>query len=155
MKKLFLFLGLGLFSLANLVAQTNAQTQNQAPTVAPVKVENKNAPEITMDKTIYDFGTIAFASNGSFEFGFKNTGKEPLIISNVVKQCGCTNVDWPKEPIKSGAKGVIKVTYDTKRVGPFTKTITVFSNAKTEQVPLTFKGTVEAAPEEPATTTSK
>jgi hypothetical protein len=135
MKRLFLFVGLGLFSIASLVAQTT-----------PAPAAQKDAPEIVLDKTVYDFGTIPYAGNGTFEFTFKNTGQDPLIVSNVQKSCGCTSVDWTKDPVKKGQKGVIKVTYDTKRPGPFTKTLTVFSNAKTSQILLTFKGTVENAP---------
>ena len=138
MKKLFLFLGLGLFSVMNLVAQAQDTLK-------------KDAPELVLDKTVYDFGTIGYASDGTFEFTVKNTGKEPLIISNVQKSCGCTSVDWTKDPIKQGQTGVIKVTYNTKNAGPFTKTLTVFSNAKTPQVGLTFKGIVESAPVAPAT----
>ena len=46
-----------------------------------------------------------------------------------------------------GEKGVIKVHYDTKRVGAFTKTVTVTSNAKTSPKILTIKGVVEAVDE--------
>jgi hypothetical protein len=137
MKKLFLFVGLGLFCVINLFAQA-PQTANQT-----------DLPDIKFDKTTYDFGTIAYASNGTCEFTFKNTGVQPLIISDVHKTCGCTSVDWTKDPVKQGQSGIIKVTYDTKRVGPFTKTITVTSNAKTPTIPLIFKGTVESAPAQP------
>ncbi len=137
MKKIFLFAGLGFFSAISLFAQ------------APQNSSQSDAPEITFDKTVYDFGTIGYDSNGTFEFTVKNIGIQPLIISNVQKTCGCTSVDWTKDPIKQNQAGIIKVTYDTKRVGPFTKTITVFSNAKTSPVSLTFKGTVENAPPAP------
>lgn len=152
MKRMFLFLGLGIFSLGTLLAQAPQATQTTTQTTTIV--EDKNAPELTLDKTVYDFGTIAYKSNGAFEFSFKNTGKEPLIISNVQKTCGCTSLDWTKDPVKSGDKGVIKVTYDTSRTGAFTKNIIVFSNSKTPQVTLTFKGTVENPPAaaEPETT---
>lgn len=138
MKKLFLFIGLGLFSVMNLLAQ------------APKDTTQKDAPVIVLDKTLYDYGTIGYGSNGSFEFKVSNSGIQPLIISNVQKQCGCTSVDWTKDPIKKGQSGVIKVTYDTKRIGPFTKSLTVFSNAKTPQIQLTFKGIVENPPATPA-----
>lgn len=134
MKKVFLFIGLGLLSVINLFGQP-AQDANQ-----------KNAPDIVLDKTVYDFGTIGYGSNGSFEFKVKNAGAQPLIISNVQKSCGCTSVDWTKDPIKQGQTGIIKVTYDTKRIGTFTKNLTVYSNAKTPTVVLTFKGVVENPP---------
>ncbi|MCX6275492.1 MAG: DUF1573 domain-containing protein, partial [Bacteroidetes bacterium] len=85
--------------------------------------------------------------DGGCEFKFKNTGKEPLVISNAKGSCGCTVPTWPKEPIMKGQTGVIKVHYDTKRVGAFTKTVTIESNSKTNPRVLTIKGIVEASPD--------
>ena len=62
---------------------------------------------------------------------FTNTGKEPLIIEKAKGSCGCTVPEWPKEPIAPGETAVIKINYDEKRVGPYTKSITITSNAKT------------------------
>jgi hypothetical protein len=105
---------------------------------------NPNAPEITFEKDVHDFGTIPYSGNGTYEFKFTNTGKEPLVISNAKGSCGCTVPSWPKEPILKGHSGVINVQYDTKRPGPFTKTVTVSSNGKTAEKVLTIKGTVES-----------
>lgn len=60
--------------------------------------------------------------------------------------CGCTVPDAPKEPIAPGASAVIKVKYDTNRVGGFTKMVTVTSNATEVPKTLTIKGEVKAAP---------
>lgn len=100
--------------------------------------------EITFDKEVHDFGKLPYAGNGTYEFRFKNTGKEPLIISNAQGSCGCTVPTYPKNvPIMPGNVEFIKVTYDTKRPGSFTKTVTVTSNAKTPSKVITIKGTVE------------
>jgi hypothetical protein len=107
---------------------------------------NPNAPEITFESEVIDYGTIEHNADGNREFKFKNTGKEPLIISNCVGSCGCTVPTWPKEPIKPGASAVIKVHYATDRVGPINKTITVTSNAKTPSKLLSIKGTVKPDP---------
>ena len=76
-----------------------------------------------------DYGTIEKNANGEREFVFTNTGKEPLIISSCKGSCGCTVPKCPTEPILPGETSKIKVKYDTTRVGQFTKTITVTSNA--------------------------
>lgn len=107
---------------------------------------NPNAPEITFESDVVDYGTIEHNADGNREFKFKNTGKEPLIITNAVGSCGCTVPTWPKEPIKPGGTGVLKVKYATDRVGTFEKTITVSSNAKTSSKILKIKGTVKADP---------
>lgn len=103
---------------------------------------NKGAAEITFEKTIYDYGTIKKGGDGNCEFVLKNTGKSPLIITNCSSSCGCTVPQCSKEPIKKGEKRTILIKYNTKRLGSFTKTITVYSNAKNSPTKLTIKGKV-------------
>lgn len=132
-----------LFSLVLMLAATFGLQAQDA---------NPNAPEILFQSEVIDFGTIVQNANGTREFVFTNTGKEPLIITSTRGSCGCTVPSPPKEPIAPGEKGVIKVTYDTNRVGPFVKTVTVESNGKSSKKVLTIKGKVDPAPAE--TTTS-
>ena len=87
------------------------------------------AQEISFEKEIHDFGTFDQHGDGNYEFIFTNTGDAPLIISNAKGSCGCTVPVWPKEPIVPGASNVIKVKYDTKRIGAFNKSVTITSNA--------------------------
>ncbi|ULC60513.1 DUF1573 domain-containing protein [Flaviramulus sp. BrNp1-15] len=89
-----------------------------------------------------DYGTIEKGSNGVRVFEFTNTGNEPLIISKVSSSCGCTIPKKPEEPILPGKTGQIEVKYDTNRVNPIRKTITVMSNAETPTVALKIKGEV-------------
>ncbi len=91
-----------------------------------------------------DYGEITKGSDGLREFVFTNVGNEPLIITQVKSSCGCTVPEKPKDPIAPGEKGVIKVKYDTKRVGPIRKTITVYSNADEPIKALKIKGKVIA-----------
>jgi hypothetical protein len=112
---------------------------------------NTNAAQISFTQETIDYGNIKKDANGEREFVFKNTGKEPLIITNCVGSCGCTVPVWPKTPIAPGEKASIKVKYDTRRVGRFQKTVTVTSNAGTPTKVLTIKGNVEDVP---ATTTT-
>lgn len=131
---------------SSIYAQDPIQ-QNKEQKTEEVKPANPNSPEITFESEVHDYGTIKQGAEGGCEFKFKNTGKEPLIISNAKGSCGCTVPTWPKEPILKGQTGVIKVHYDTKRVGAFTKTITLESNAKTSSKLLTIKGVVEPSEE--------
>jgi hypothetical protein len=107
--------------------------------------ENISGAGIQFETTEHDFGTISEKGDGTFSFVFKNTGKEPLILNNVRSSCGCTIPEWPKEPIKKGGKGTIKVSYNTRITGSFSKKITVYSNAGGDPVILLIKGKVEAA----------
>lgn len=99
---------------------------------------------IRFTDTEHDFGTIEEKLGPvSHEFIFSNDGTLPLVISKVQPSCGCTSPEWSKEPIMPGALGSINVRFDPKgRPGPFTKTITVFSNAKNRSVVLKIKGYV-------------
>src|SRR5689334_22735780 len=112
MKKLF-------FTLSTILTAAFAQAQE-----APANnTANISLAEITFETELHDFGTIPNGGNGTYEFKFKNTGKEPLIITEAHGSCGCTVPTYPKNtPIAPGKSDVIKVTYDTKRTGNFTKT---------------------------------
>lgn len=123
------------------------QAQNAEKPVGdtPAVVQKESTAEMTFEKEVHDFGTIENGGNGTYEFKFKNTGKEPVIISDAKGSCGCTVPTYPKDiPILPGQTQSIKVTYDTKRVGNFMKTVTVQSNTKKHVDVLTIKGTVLA-----------
>lgn len=89
-----------------------------------------------------DYGTIEKGADGVRVFEFTNTGSAPLIISDVKSTCGCTVPKKPEGPIMPGQTGEISVKYDTNRVNPIRKTITVTSNADTPTIALKIKGEV-------------
>ena len=147
MKKIVFTLSLTVASVIFARAQTPAAKPATTPTATATPQASTSLAEMTFETDVHDFGTIDYAGNGSYEFKFKNTGKEPLIITDAKGSCGCTVPTYPKNvPIKPGESEVIKVTYDTKRPGNFTKTVTIHSNAKTPEKVITIKGKVEAAP---------
>jgi len=126
-----------------ITKKTTTKTTKTTKTTLP-KVEG--AGMVFASETI-DYGTVAANSDGKREFVFTNNGNKPLIITNATGSCGCTVPTYSKEPIAPGAKGVIGVKYDTSRAGqPFTKTVTITSNAAgTPSKTLTIKGNVLAA----------
>lgn len=140
MKKIFLTFVLAATSALFI----QAQTENTAQQAKPVQADNPNAPVITFEKTVHDYGTVAFGGDGTCTFKFTNTGKEPLLVQQPRSSCGCTVPSWPKDPILPGDSNEIKVTYNTKKAGPINKTVTVTSNAKNGTVVLRITGNVEA-----------
>ncbi|HNW97163.1 MAG TPA: DUF1573 domain-containing protein [Bacteroidales bacterium] len=105
--------------------------------------DNANAAIITFDNIVHDYGAIVKGSNGNCTFTFKNTGNEPLVLTNVTTSCGCTIAAWTKEPILPGKTGEIKVNYTkTNIVGTISKQITVISNASNGTIVLSIKGSV-------------
>lgn len=107
-----------------------------------VKAQEKTAKIEFQSETI-DYGTIDKGSDGVRVFKFKNTGDAPLVITKVSSSCGCTIPKKPEAPIMPGESGEIQVKYDTKRVGPIRKAVTVISNADTPTKVLKIKGEVK------------
>jgi hypothetical protein len=100
-------------------------------------------PMITFEHLVYDYGTIAEGADGRCEFNYQNTGDQPLILTNCQSSCGCLVASCDREPLAPGKSATLKARYDTKRVGRFTKSITVTSNAvNTPVVVLSIKGQV-------------
>jgi hypothetical protein len=134
MKKLLSFLALAAFYF------TLSCSQSPQPAAG-----EQEMAKIEFETTEHDFGTIPQGGDGTYEFVFKNTGKAPLLLANVRSSCGCTIPEWPKNPIKKGDKARIKVSYNTRITGSFSKSISVYSNADKVPVVLVIKGKVEAA----------
>jgi len=90
--------------------------------------------EIKFEKEFIDYGTIEPSSEGTRVFTFINNGNAPLIIKNVQSSCGCTIPKKPEAPIDPGEKGEILVRYDTNRIGVFSKSIIITSNANSNPI---------------------
>ncbi len=131
MKKIFLAFVIAIGFANAGCSQTPTQSASQA--------------DISFANSTHDFGAIPQGIPVTYVFSFKNTGKEPLVLTSVTPSCGCTTPEWPKEPVKPGTTATIKATFNAASVGAFNKAITVVSNAKTPSVVLTFKGEVKAA----------
>ena len=98
-------------------------------------------------QTTIDYGTFEKGGDPVRTFEFTNVGNEPLVITQAHGSCGCLVPEWSKEPILPGQNGTIKAKYDTQRVGPFTKQITLTSNDGTNPtMVLTVKGVVKDPP---------
>jgi hypothetical protein len=105
MKKIYLFVFL-------FIASTNGNSQ----------------PIMVVQPDTIDFGQVEYASEQSRTALIYNTGNEPLLISNVTSSCGCTVPTWTQEPINPEDSSEIVVRYNTYSMGPFKKTVTVYSN---------------------------
>jgi len=149
MKRIFLSLVLS----ASFIIMNAQNTPNK---VQPVSVESSQEDPINavieFESKVVDYGLIEHNSDGKREFVFTNTGTDPLVIKNAKGSCGCTVPSWRKEDGSStwnaGEKGTIGVKYATNRIGKFTKTITLTTNAGKRPVILTIKGEVSPPPKE-------
>ena len=136
MKKIFAFA----FSLALGLSAVSAQTTK--PLAANQKVVT-DGPVITFAESKHDFGKIKEGDVVKHTFKFKNTGNQPLLVSEVRVTCGCTTPDWTKTPVAPGENGFITAQFNsTGKPGQNHKVITVVSNSVTGNVPLSFVTTV-------------
>ncbi|MBS1580864.1 MAG: DUF1573 domain-containing protein [Bacteroidetes bacterium] len=141
MKKFLATLGLSALFLGAM-AQDNAK---------PV---GGSGPMISVDKEVHDYGVIDQGANGTCEFKVTNTGDQPLIISNCKGSCGCTVPKCDTAPVAPGKSTIVTVKYDSNRVGPINKTVTISSNAtnapeKIVRIKGEVKGSTSATPTSP------
>jgi len=119
------------------------------PTAAPATPAAPAAPagpttSLSFDNLEYDYGTVTAGEKVQYAYKFKNTGSEPLIISNAKGSCGCTVPEWPKEPIAPGETSEILVQFDSSnKSGNQSKRVTLTANTNPAQTFLTIKGIVE------------
>ncbi len=148
MKKIILT-GMLALGFSFLFAQTTPTTA-PAATAEPAK---SSGAVMTFEVVEIDYGTIDQGSDPLRIFKFTNTGTEPLIIKTAKGSCGCTVPTWPKEPIMPGESNKIEVRYDTQRVGPFSKRVTIETNEDIGTRALSIKGEVrKTTPDEPVPT---
>jgi len=134
LKLLFAICLIGIFSVS-VFSQTNGE-KNTKQIQQTTKINN-----ISWEYTSYDFKTLKQNKPAKTEFIFKNTGREPLSITKVKSSCGCTITGYDKIPVLPGKESKITATYNSRKAGPFRKTISVFMSDNS-RYKLTIKGRV-------------
>ena len=146
------------FSILTLTAFTlvscgEGETKKAAnPATSAVEASSakavSNAPVMTFDKTIHDFGTIQEGERVETIFTFTNTGKSDLVITDARGSCGCTVPEYPKNmPIAPGASANIRVSFDSSNKPNLQqKTVTITANTNTGRETIRIKAMVQADP---------
>ena len=104
---------------------------------------NTTVTEMSIDRTEHNFGTFSMAEKQECTFRLTNTGNSLLAIHDVTTSCGCTKVEYRKEPVRPGESIELKVSYEAEESGRFIKTVTVLCNAKDSPIRLRIKGIAE------------
>lgn len=107
------------------------------------KKEEKTQTTVACNTSIIDMGTFSWLQGQKANFALKNTGGNPLVITDVITSCGCTSVEYNKEPVRSGGIVGLEVNYKADHPEHFNKTITVHCNAEVSPIELKIKGTAE------------
>src|SRR5258705_3585478 len=74
----------------------------------------KDTTTVQTIDSIYNFGKVTDGEKVEYNFKFRNTGKNPLIISSATASCGCTVPEKPDAPIPPGQIGYLKVVFDSR-----------------------------------------
>lgn len=150
MKKIFV-LALAVMSFAACQNSTKSDATAVSTTEVSTDGSNEAAGEASGESAVlkfddenYNFGKITQGEKVAYSYKFKNVGKSPLIILNATATCGCTVPEVPKEPIKPGDEGEIKVVFDSNgKSGMQDKVITVTSNAEPSVASLHLTGEIK------------
>jgi len=105
--------------------------------------EKRPLTSMLTSSTDLEFGKIHVNKKSTIHIKFANTGEEPLIIYSAKASCGCTNVDFEKEPIKPGKSTDIAVSITPDSKGYFHKTVDLYSNTNNSPTQLSVKGIAE------------
>ena len=99
---------------------------------------------VEFDKTLHDFGDISVQDGPQqCTFTVTNISEQPVVIYEVVSSCGCTDVQWTREPLQPGKSGTISATYNNEDGAmPFDKTLTVYLTGLKKPVTLHIRGVV-------------
>lgn len=91
--------------------------------------DKTKGPYLSVETDTLNYGRIKINTDGERSIEIRNIGNEALIINSCKASCGCTIPKCPKQSISPYDSGEIKIIYDTKRIGVFSKTLTIKSNA--------------------------
>ena len=116
---------------------------NNPETASGEITDKTGVPKFDFEEITFDLGTVQSGESVTHEFKFKNSGDKDLIISQAKGSCGCTQPEYPKDPIAPGDEGVIKVTFNSTGIsGQITKNVTLIANTTPNTKVLTITGEV-------------
>lgn len=112
------------------------------------KVEQEDKSKVIKTKvgiaaTSVLLGNFDWQKEQKATFILKNIGDKPLVIEDVNTSCGCTSVDYSKEPVRPGGEIRLEVIYKAERPEHFNKTITVYCNSELSPIKLTISGNAQ------------
>jgi hypothetical protein len=103
---------------------------------------NENSVIMGVTQIHYKFGKVKSEQKAIAEFLIYNAGTKPMVINSIETTCGCTVPTWERKPIMPGDTATVKIQYDTKRMGYFSKRVFVHSNAANSPLGLTVSGEI-------------
>ena len=112
-------------------------TGNQEPK------QTETITQVFVNQTEIDFGRFSKTVKQERSFVLTNTGKQLLVVHDVVTSCGCTKVEYSKQPVRPGETLELKVIYEAEDTGHFNKSIKVYCNVENSPLRLKVRGSAE------------
>ena len=129
----FILLVAGLVLCQSTMAQIKILPKERIDSIANPPLA-PNAGNVTFEREMI---TAEFASGDAaprtFEYGFVNNGKDPLVITRLVSTCSCAKAEYDKRIVKPGERGVIRLTYSPEgRIGINVRRVFVYTGDNTQ-----------------------
>ena len=112
-------------------------TGNQEPK------QTETITQVSVNQTEIDFDTFPKTEKQERSFVLTNTGNQLLVVHDVVTSCGCTKVEYSKQPVRPGETLELKVIYEAEDTGHFNKSIKVYCNVENSPLRLKVRGSAE------------
>jgi len=147
--KVFLWI-FGAIIVLGLIIWGFTRLTTPVKSIASYSASDPNAPKIELNENNFVFGKISLSNNATHDFKIKNTGKNPLVITDLMTSCHCTSAilkvpgqpnspefgmmsgesNWQGE-IAPGAEATIETIYKPSVMpvkGPVSRVITFRTN---------------------------
>ena len=128
---------------------TEAQAPTQDATLVTAddrasEAESKPLTTVALSESSSEFGKIKKGDHKEHTYEITNTGKNPLIISQVKPGCGCTVPDYTKVPIMPKKKGKITLKFDSSNFdGLVNKQAEIYANVEKAPMVITFTADIQ------------
>ena len=97
-----------------------------------------------MNENHFDFGKIKNGEKVQHVYEITNTGKNPLVISEVKPGCGCTAPEFTKDPILPGKTGKVTLSFDSSSFhGLVNKEASIYANVEKAPIIVTFSADIQ------------
>ena len=116
--------------------------RNQYNQIFTGKIRTAMETTVCVKSNIIELTAMKVNEQSEIIFVLQNTGTYPLVIKDIVVNCGCTVPIWQEYPVKSGSETEIKVLVKPTHTGAFFKTVRVYCNIKDDYIQLRIKGYV-------------
>lgn len=121
-----------------------APAVSQTPEEMVQEAQSKPLTTLALSESNFEFGKIKKGDHVEHVYEITNTGKNPLIISQVKPGCGCTVPDYTKDPILPGQKGKITLKFDSSNFdGLVNKQAEVYANVEKAPIVITFSADIQ------------